>query len=274
MKSTLTSNGFCNNILIHDNEDPTLQLASLLLGRTDATTESREHGGEIILIERHNPSQTARDVSARLTHELEKASCKVQSFTWGSDISKIAKKTCISLLELENPFLSNLTEQHFTWLKEVILETAGIFWVAVNEDPNSAMISGLARVVRNEAPGLSFRTLHTDSVAVTSPERLATLLGRAFLSAGPEDEYLIKDGTILVSRIEEDTTLNNQLEDLLPSSGRKVAQIALGQALGPLKLCIQTPGMLDSLCFEPDDLPNTELKSDEIEIQVKATALK
>jgi hypothetical protein len=39
-------------------------------------------------------------------------------------------------------------------------------------------------------------------------------------------------------------------------------------------MCIQTPGMLDSICMEIDELAETELEPNYVEIQVKASSVK
>ena len=77
-----------------------------------------------------------------------------------------------------------------------------------------------------------------------------------------------------VSRIEPDETLDEQISGILPGAQEKISNMPLGQVAYPTKLCIRSPGMLDSLCWEPDDLPSTELEKECIEIRVKSTALK
>lgn len=227
-----------------------------------------------MLIEAANPSETARAVSAQLALALGKLSYKTTSFVWGSDVSVLKNKPCIALVELEKSLLGALNEQDFTSLRQLILETASLLWVVGLDDPSGGLISGLARVVRHETSGLSFRTLHTEPASLATPEIIGALTARIFRSKTPDDEFRIRDGIISVSRIEEDALLNEELERLLPHTGKQINRIPLAQAPGPHKLCVQIPGMLDSLCFEPDELPHTELEADQIEIHVKATALK
>lgn len=177
-------------------------------------------------------------------------------------------------MELENPLLYDISEIGFNSMKQLILEAARTLWITGNDDPSSGMVAGLARVVRNEVPGISFRTLHADLSSHATSEKLETLITRVFQSSTADDEFMVKDGVLYVSRIEEDAHLNDEVERLLPNAGKKIDRIPLGQAPGPLKLSVQVPGILDSLCFEPDDLPQTEIGDEQIEIQVKATALK
>lgn len=274
MEPLLPRNGFTSSIVFRDFEEPQLQQVSLLVASADTGAEVSIGNGEVTLIEMENPSEAARAVSAQLALALNRVSLKTTSFVWGSDVSMLKNKSCISLIELEKPLLSALSEQDFNSLKQLVLEAASTFWVVGLDDPSGGMVAGLARVVRNEVPGISFRTLHTDPTSLESPEGLGGIISRAFESKNSDNEFTIKDGILSVSRIEEDALLNEQLERLLPHAGNKIDKRPLGQAPGPHKLCVQTPGMLDSLCFEADDLPDTDLEADQIEIYVKATALK
>ena len=274
LESQLARNGFKAPTTFRVLEDPGLQQICLLAASIESGAEVSESGQEVVLLEAPNPPEAARAVSAELTKALNELSYKTTSYVWGSDISVLKNKSCIALTELDRSLLSALSEMDFTSLKQLIFEAASTLWLVGLDDPSGGMISGVARVVRNEIPGLSFRTLHTNSISLKSPEKLGALIIRVFRSQTSDDEFMITDGILSVSRIEEDATLNEQIERLLPHAGKKIDRMPLGQAPGPYKLCIQTPGMLDSLCFEPDYLPQTSLEPDEIEIQVRATALK
>ena len=274
LESQLARNGFKAPTTFRDSQDPQLQQICLLAASIESGADVSESGQEIVLLEAANPSDSARAVSTQLINRLNELSYKTTSYVWGSDVSVLKNKSCIALPELDRSLLSALSEQDFTSLKQLILEAASTLWLVGLDEPSRGMISGVARVVRNEVPGLSFRTLHTNSISLKSPEKLGELIIRAFMSKASDDEFMIKDGILSVSRIEEDTPLNEQIARLLPHADKSIDRMPLGQAPGPYKLCIQTPGMLDSLCFEPDDLPQTDLEPDEIEIQVKATALK
>lgn len=274
LQPLLQRNGFISKTLFTDFEEPQFQQLSLLVGSLEEPSEASAEDRDIVLIEAANPSEAAQTITAQLTLALEEKSYKVKSFAWGSDISTLKGKSCIALMELEKPLLSALSEQDFNSMKQLILEAASTLWVVGLDGPSGGMISGLARVVRNETPGISFRTLHADLTSLATSENLGALITRVFQSSTPDDEFMVKDGVVHVSRIEEDASLNEEIERLLPNAGKKIGRVPIGQTPGPVKLCVQTPGILDSLCFEPDDFPQTELGAEQIEIQVKATALK
>lgn len=228
----------------------------------------------ITLIQPTKLTDTARAVASDISTVLEGHGYELDAFSWGSDVSSLAGKTCISLLELQDPILQNLTESDFESIKKLILASASIFWITAFDDPSSSMIDGLARVVRNETPGLSLRTFHAGGAFLSFSARLANLVSTAFTSKSEEDEYSVKDDLLHISRIEEDVALNDQINDLLPGAAPTVTNLALKDADFGLKMCIQTPGMLDSICMEIDELAGTVLEPNYVEIQVKASSVK
>jgi hypothetical protein len=257
-----------------DFEEAEFQQLGLVIGAVDETSTPNGANKEIVLIEAANPSQAAKEVTAQLAMSLESKSYKTAYFVWGSDVSMLKGKHCIALMELDDSLLRDLNEKDFNSSRKVILEAASTFWVVGHNDPSAAMIDGLARVVRNETPGLSIRTFHYNEGSNASNEKTGELIARTFHSTTTDDEFMIKDGVVNVSRVGEDGILNDEIEGLLPSSGKKVAKMQLGQTHGAQKLCVLTPGMLGSLAFETDEDPQTDLPADMIEIYVKATALK
>ncbi len=136
------------------------------------------------------------------------------------------------------------------------------------------MFDGLARVVRNETPGLSLRSFHAGEASASSATHLAQLIKRAFDSKTEDDEYRLQDGLLHTSRIEEDTALNSDISSLLPGGTKSISMLPLKQIPYPVKLHVRSPGMLDSICMEPDESAESELQAGFVEIEVKATALK
>lgn len=267
-------------MVIHNVEETQSQQLDLVIAKkievsyVNGTTEPSGHK-HVMLIQRADPSEAAQVLASTLATSLKRSGYTTTLFIWGSDMSHLRGKSYISLVELETPLLRDLTDKDFASLQQLVLGATNILWVVGFGDPSAAMVDGLARTVRNETPGLSFRTLHAEEQQCSSSTAsLGDLIERVFISTTEDDEFLVKDHLLHVSRVEEDETLNEQINDLLPGARERISSMSLGQVQLPTKLCIQNPGMLDSLCLEPDDSPRTELEDDFIEIQVKATALK
>lgn len=241
-------------------------------GTTNGMAE--EEQTQITLIQAANPTEAAVAVASGLIASLEKHGYETCTFSWGlKDISTLADKSCISLLEFQRPLLRDLGSEDFESVKKLLLETKNLFWVTALDDPGAAMIDGLVRVVRNETPGLNMRIFHADEPSAPA-ERLAKMISKAFLWTGEDNEFSVKDGFVHTCRVEEDAVLNEEINGLLPGASKTVASLPLGQVQYPVKLGVRTPGMLSSVCLEPDESAEEELEPDFVEIKTKATALK
>lgn len=271
-----------------------LNTGALLGHRTPApkTNGTAPPTDPVIIILPTDPSATTTDLAQSLSALLQSAGYSVFFHTWNSssDPTTFTNKACISLVEIDRPILPHLTESEFTLLQSLLLTAKKVLWVGGSPeiDPGYAVVSGLARVVRSEEPGIVFHTLHLglgfspDSESDKRQEdvsRVSELLEDVFTHPGGENEFCIHHGLVEVGRVVEDDGLN---ADLLHSLGEQdeeaekatVQRVQLDQASSPLKLCVRTPGLLDTLCFEPDSLPDAPLGDDEVEIQVMATSLK
>lgn len=274
LASLMSKSGLTPTLTVHDFEDAQFRQLDLMVYTADQVMQNDGQSGEITLIEAPDQGGFAQSTSKCIAKNLAQNGYKTNRFTWGSDVSVLNGKTCIALVELENSILQNLGEGDFKILKDLVLEAKSILWVVgFGDDPSANMIDGLVRVVRNETPGLSFRTFHAGDRSL-STNKLGELISHVSLSSSPDTEFEVKDGLLNVGRIHEEEGLNNEIHQLVSGTDNEIAKAPLGQAPYPLKLCIPNPGILDSLCFEPDDLPETELEPEKIEIEVKATALK
>lgn len=241
----------------------------------DVNSIGQEADREVVLILDFIPPAVTRVLEQHLIAALASRGYKTSTVVWGEvEVSTLQGKMCISLLELEQPFLEDLSEKDFDALKQFILNAASVMWVNGLDQPASSMMNGMARVIRNEVPGINLRTFNAPYTSLGTPERLAQIISRVFCSNSSDNEFLFKDDFIQVSRVVEDRSLNAEMDRLNPQNSKLVDNIPLRDAPGPLKLAIGTVGIMDTLCFERDSVPRTELKSDEIEIKVKATALK
>lgn len=233
-------------------------------------------GRDITVLLASDPTAMALTVAVNLISRLQEHHYKTRVFRWGSDVSDLAGRDCISLLEVGKPLLRDLAADDFEPLKKLILEAKSLFWATVLNDPSSALIDGLVRVIRNETPGLDVRVFHADEPSShPAPENfVAGLMSRAFIWTGVDNEFQVKDDVLKICRAEEDADLNGEIDGLLPGAAKTITRVPLGQIEYPVKLSVQSPGMLSSVCLEPDESAEAQLESDFVEIQTKASALK
>ncbi|KAH8782685.1 putative polyketide synthase [Diaporthe sp. PMI_573] len=295
-----------NNLENTDGSEQELNvlIASLKPAANGASKDRNRHvhvetQKEIVILQ---PTVTS-DATAKLTAEFatslaEDANNTPTIIKWdpsGSEtapaVETIKGKLCISLLELDGGVLPHMSEAGFDGIKSLVFNSNSLLWVTgiSADDPGSSMVTGMARVVRNEEPGLPFYTLATPRPSSSdsspdgggsslTPQRLAQLVRRVLQTirdddAGGEAEFMIQDSIIHTSRVVEDHGLNTNLHRLAPRNSTGAANEPLAQA-GPVKLSVRNAGLLDTLCYEPcDDEANAPLGDDEVEIAVKAASL-
>lgn len=275
-------------------------VASLKPPANGSSKDTHKPGNGIVILQPTAASDATAQLAAELVSSLAEGviNSKPAIIKWDTSGSETAPaveaingKLCISLLELDGGVLPHVSEAGFDGIKSLVFNSNGLLWVTgtSTDDPGSSMVTGLARVARNEEPGLQFHTLaiprssSSDSSPDKSgptltPQRLAQLVRRVLETVGGDDasgetEFMIQDGVIHTSRVVEDHPLNTNLHRLAPRNSTATSNEPLAQA-GPVKLSVRNAGLLDTLCYEPcDDEAESPLGDDEVEIAVKAASL-
>ncbi|KAF2966748.1 hypothetical protein GQX73_g6838 [Xylaria multiplex] len=276
LQPVLDTNGLDVRIWRQSKFDTDMSLVVARKGCVSELTEmDRDTGREIMLIQATKATNSASILASKLAEILVRRHYKVRYFHLGDDVSLLEGKSCISLLECQQSLLLNITADEFESFRSLLLKPRDLLWVTVLDDPASALIDGLMRVVRNETPGSQLRAFHADepSCLVQSEGSLADLIIQAFFWVGDDNEFQVREGLVHISRIDEDPGMSEEINRLLPGTGKSVDNVSLGELRRPVKLCVRSPGMLSSLCLEPDDYAETELEHDSIEIDTKATAM-
>lgn len=220
------------------------------------------------------PSPAAQQVASQISQELEKLSIRTSRFRWGSDVSQLNSKSCIVLTDLEKALLLQASSADFRAAQQMVLEAESLLWVSGALGPDAHLASGLARSVRNEVAGIKFRTLQVNGTPLEMAHEFASMVLRVLQSSAADEEFIAEGGIITVSRFLEDRRRNEILATMLGKRDSKAELMPLDAAPDAVKLGIRNPGMLDSLCFEPDTTPEAPLAPGEVEVQVKASGVK
>ncbi|GKT55145.1 polyketide synthase [Colletotrichum tofieldiae] len=238
-----------------------------------------------------NASETATSFFDTLSTGLVSAGFFPSLVTWDpAEALALQGKTIISMIELEAPFWQDLVtapdssgESAFTAARDFVLSAEHVFWVTGFNDPAAEMVSGIARVVRNEVPGLSFRTLNVyDSLSAYAAQLVAQTFAGFELKSLDDTEFKLEDGVVQVNRLVVDGVINDEMDKLVnagtAAAKRPTGKIALGSvdATSSLRLAIEVAGDLDSLHFIEQQAPTEhgaglELAEDEVEISIKAS---
>lgn len=275
----LAANGFSGvDFVLPDYQAQSCREMSLMVSTAVANDERPLLKCKLLIII-DSESQLQIDVSSRICSQLESlgnSECAVLPIHELSTIQFFDATAFILLPELEKTFLDGLEHSSFQWLQKLFSSAQYLLWVTGAEwtsplSPTLDMVAGLARVLRSERSNLSYVTLSFDDqyrCTDTWVERIVEVLETTWLrpTNDRETEYRERDGMLWINRVVEAENLDLEVHKKLSP------QISLQefQKAPPLTLAIATPGLIDSLQFIEDPTAPTELKPNEIEIEVKA----
>jgi NADPH:quinone reductase-like Zn-dependent oxidoreductase len=185
----------------------------------------------------------------------------------------------IFLIELENPLLESLSPKKFSELRQLLVSAKGLLWLTKQDQcgyahPAMAMIDGLARVLRteNQRAIVINASLEANNVEVQAAE-ISTLIQKSnfgSINHGYEASYVQSNGQFQIGRMVPSKAISKDIHKRsLPVQAR---MLPFGEC-PPMKMAIETPGLIDSIHFIDDASYHTSLAPDEVEIQIRAVGL-
>jgi NADPH:quinone reductase-like Zn-dependent oxidoreductase len=190
----------------------------------------------------------------------------------------LSDMSCISLLDIDRPFLARLQEEDFTRLKHIIASSRDILWVSqdstVPASPEFSMVDGLARVMRGEYPLLKFVTLSLEAEPglLETPAIILDTWKRMLQTGDSQTELEVRQraGVLEVPRVIHSPSMNSLVAER--SKDRHIVENSRLGGAPPLKLQIDFPGMLDSACYHEIDVDTVLGPLAEDEVLVRAHA--
>ena len=273
------------------NEDPLLQDAKV---KTSLVLKDDDHVARVITKPEADvkPAQpTAEEivvlsvgataVETKLCLELQARGFRPVVVQWAdvNAAAAIRDKRCISLVELEDLLLEQLSDADYSRLVNMAKNALHVSWVVGSDvdKPSGVMITGVLRVLHNEMPGFEPRAISVDASSRAKPEQLATLITQIFTAPAGDREFQILNGIPHISRVVPNAELNTVIDELTgPKAAKEPEMMTYVDATAngrPIRLVIAKPGQLDSIRFQADEVPEQPLLPDDIEIEVKVSAL-
>ncbi|KAL4796963.1 phenolpthiocerol synthesis polyketide synthase ppsB [Aspergillus venezuelensis] len=227
----------------------------------------------LVIIEPSTTTNNINTFSCALQETLRDYGYPVLVTNW-SEISACAAtelegKTLISLLELEQPLLDNLSEPCFHGVRKLFLNSDRLLWITAGSNPSMGVVDGIRRTMKSEVASLRFQVLHLNSTE-TAFQRGPALASRILTSNTQDDEFQERDGMLQVARIFNSPEGNEDVRRCLEDSVR-VQRLA--DHARSLRLTIMKPGLMNTLTFIEDDRMKVPLSESEIEVDVKATGV-
>ncbi|KAI0903082.1 BcBOA9 protein [Ustulina deusta] len=227
---------------------------------------------DVVVLSRDSSANTT-DFSGELTrsgYAVQSASLSDKAFTPQADA------IYVSIVELGSSlFNGNLNATEFANLQRLADSTQAVFWITSGDllgkvDPNAAIVQGLGRTLQTEYVQLTFIAIDLDhSDARRAAKQTLRVLDRFSKESDSIDkEYIVKDDVFHISRLAQDTALDEEYGTIIA----KEAADEEYDATVPIRLDIEKIGLLDTLHFKADERDRV-LKFDEAEVEVKAVGL-
>ncbi|EFQ36694.1 KR domain-containing protein [Colletotrichum graminicola] len=223
-----------------------------------------------VILTRSKPSPATHGFALKMEELLNDVgfSTSIETGIIGAGID--ASATYVSLLELEEPLLEELSEAEFHDVRTLMLNSDRLLWVTQGANPAFGLIDGLARVIRSEYINAKIQVLHLMSPGIDIGSASAS---RILLSPTNDNEFMEIDGLLKVSRIYRSPGEDEHIREHLINSTR-VVSLPKDQHAPALKLAVGKPGLLNTLHFVAENATEpTPLADDEVELQVMASGI-
>ncbi|KAF3480935.1 uncharacterized protein GIQ15_06282 [Arthroderma uncinatum] len=162
-----------------------------------------------------------------------------------SELALTPGLTVLSLTDLDEPFMKNLTASKFTSLQSLFNTAGTLLWVSRGSkeyEPYSYMMVGIGRTVKNENPNINLQLFDIESVNHSTAVMLSEALIRHFLLRlwddgtndllwSAEPEVIVHDGHHLIPRVlpneEKNKRYNSHHRDILKEVNMKLDALQL-----------------------------------------------
>ncbi|KZF19523.1 hypothetical protein L228DRAFT_214821 [Xylona heveae TC161] len=278
----LADTGFSGmDLALKDNVDDRIHSQSLMVSTAVDPDRARVAPLEVIIIA--SEKQRAGQVVPLLASSLAGLGLREIQIATPQEVASMELKqsVCIALMELDKPFLTNISKTDYDSLRHLLTQCAGLLWVTADHtlNPELSMISGLVRTVRweRDLDDSNLVTLAIQDSSLTEIDLSSAIMDIykvQFWDKADQrhGEYSYRDGLVYINRLTNAQDVNGFL------ASKSSAPAPQPQPFGAdsdraLKLRTDAPGILNRLHFADDPDWHLPLPDDEIEVEVKASGL-
>jgi NADPH:quinone reductase-like Zn-dependent oxidoreductase len=229
-------------------------------------------------------TRSTLSLSAALSSAVEAKGFPCSYIKWNG-LATTSEDTSLYIVldSADHPILANPSEALFENIKSLVTTSRDLIWVSYHESKDAkavamkALATGMARVLRRENGGVRFITLDVQDTVTEDASLVVDVvlklakdsLWPALKSSRPtEFEYALVGDRLKIPRIYTDSEFN-QWAERLNGNGTHETRLFQDNERG-LKLVVETPGLLSSLCFAHDESQSLPLGEDEIQLEAKA----
>jgi hypothetical protein len=256
-------------------------LARRLLEKSADTNGSHSIKEEVLIVERNQNHSLNPAIANQIEGLTGRAARRVALDQVTAELLQ-AHSNVVATVELDNPLLSNVTEDEMRLVKLLTDNCTNLVWLTggrllQGSRPEMGIVYGLSRALMLEQPSLRFFVIDVDTEATSSPSDIETaaasvthVLTQAVQAPEPDFEFVHAAGMLHVSRFLPAEALNSTFRE---KQGAEKRTLTLAEAQ-PFHLDAERVGQTDSIFFHQDEATvDTPLVSGHVEVSVKAVGL-
>lgn len=247
---------------------------------TNASSGMNEGAPLLIVVPDGEDSETIY----QLKQYLSLTNCEYVQMSQLSDDQM--RKPCISLMEVDRPFLFDISPENFSRLKKHLALSPSLLWVTTGaqqtaECPTLAPFHGLARTLRSEDSSMRVVTIDIGRVQDSAGAQVASsaiqqVFNQSFFrldsSELSEVEYSLRDGKLSGARLEPLDAINAVIEKGLDEAVQ-IERTELQEITEPVQLNVGNITDITSTYFVTDESGRMPVGPREVRIQVSHTNL-
>lgn len=235
-----------------------------------SSVESGKPSGTVYIVQ--PPASTGKTFAAsrEVVLSLSNWSVHAQLVSWPPDPSELKDKSIISLLELENSFLHDISPTNFDLLSTIVTQSSSFLWVSTGQNPMMAEGRSYLRILKNEIPTIKLRYLQLEYRG-RELEDFAGIVTKVALNSTEEGEFVEIYGQLCIDRWLPDEGISRLT---LQQDGLDLEKMALEKSRTVLQLVARSFGQDRSIYFTTDTDLDGEASLGEVEIVTKAVSVR
>jgi hypothetical protein len=186
----------------------------------------------ILILEPTVRTSNTSDITIAVKQSLSRRSISFETIAWPPKDLDMVGRSILSLLEVENPFLVDISPVDFELLKTTILRSSSFLWVTKGKKPTTAAAMGYLRSLKNENPNLDLRYLRLEDQVDRNIADVAETIINISLNPNIDREFVEVNGQICINRWMPDRGMSR----MISSDVSNVEEITVQRCENPLEL--------------------------------------
>ncbi|KAL4862617.1 hypothetical protein BDV12DRAFT_178594 [Aspergillus spectabilis] len=167
----------------------------------------------IIIIEPRDPISKVQEIANELCLQLAAIGLSSRIIQWPNSSDTLQGCTLISLLELQSPFLPDISATDYALLKTRLLSSGRALWVAMGSNPSMQAAVGYLRVLQNENVNLKLQYLLLEEHLDRAAADVAQIVASVISASATDREYIEANGCLHINRWMNDDNLGLIMKD-------------------------------------------------------------